>query len=152
MQPKRTITTNYYDCYEVGYIKLYGRNGEPEGQTKNVIIKTLDKDGVLKLANKYGIELVDADDIYSTGYYIKEVETTVDPDTFHDELPQLESVFKEEAELQKMEKQHIELLDKMMNWDNFIQHGDTFSINPEIEKEYKELETRIKELDYKLHG
>ena len=41
MQPKRTEIINYYDCYEVGYVKLYcAGQGDPGGRNTNVIIST----------------------------------------------------------------------------------------------------------------
>lgn len=153
MEPKRTITTNYYDCYEVGYIRLYCiGQGEPSGQSKQVIIKTLNKAGVERLANLYGIKFVDSTDIYATGYYIEEVETTVDPDTFHDELEILDAVFMKEVELRQMEQRLSELQYKFTDWDNFIKKGNTFIIDSKIEKEVDELSEKIKNLDYELHG
>ena len=95
MQPKRTEIVNYYDCYEVGYVELYcvGK-GDPAGRNTNVIIRTLDKTGVEDLAKKYNINFVDYDDLYATGYYIREVETTEDPELITGELNKLEEDFK----------------------------------------------------------
>ena len=152
MQPKRTVVTNYYDCYEVGYVKLYGRNGEPAGQTKNVIIKTLNKEAVEVLANLYGIKFIDYTDILATGYYIREVETTQDPDTFHDELSKLENVFMEEVELKQLRKRRKELTDAFDDFNNFVRNGDFLILDPKIQKEYSEVCAKEDELDYKLHG
>ena len=96
MQPKRTEIINYYDCYEVGYVKLYyiGK-GDPDGRNTNVIIRTLNKQGVEDLAKKYNINFVDYDDWYATGFYIREVEITEDPELIVGELDKLEEDFKE---------------------------------------------------------
>ena len=95
MQPKRTEIINYYDCYEVGYVELYcvGK-GDPAGRNTNVIIRTLNKQGVKDLAKKYNINFVDYDNFYATGYYIREVETTEDPEFITGELDKLEEDFK----------------------------------------------------------
>lgn len=96
MQPKRTETINYYDCYEVGYVKLYCTGqGDPAGRNTNVIIRTLDKTGVEDLAKKYNIDFVNYDNFYATGYYIREVEITEDPELITGELGKLEEEFKE---------------------------------------------------------
>ena len=105
MQPKRTEIINYYDCYEVGYVKLYyiGK-GDPAGRNTSVIIRTLNKQGVEDLAKKYNINFVDYDDWYATGFYIREVEVTEDPELVVGELDKLEEDFKEYYEaLQKSE-------------------------------------------------
>ena len=95
MQPKRTEIINYYDCYEVGYVKLYCTGkGDPAGRNTNVIIRTLNKQGVKDLAKKYNINFVDYDNFYATGYYIREVETTEDPELITGELDKLEEDFK----------------------------------------------------------
>ena len=96
MQPKRTEIINYYDCYEVGYVKLYyiGK-GDPDGRNTDVIIRTLDKTGVEDLAKKYNINFVDYDNFYATGFYIREVEVTEDPELIADGLDKLEEDFKE---------------------------------------------------------
>ena len=79
MQPKRTEIINYYDCYEVGYVKLYCTGqGDPDGRNTSVIIRTLNKQGVEDLAKKYNINFVDYDNWYATGFYIREVEITED--------------------------------------------------------------------------
>ena len=50
MQPKRTEIINYYDCYEVGYVKLYCTGkGVPDGRNTDIIIRTLNKQGVLAI-------------------------------------------------------------------------------------------------------
>ena len=96
MQPKRTEIINYYDCYEVGYVKLYcAGQGDPSGRNTSVIIRTLNKQGVEDLAKKYNINFVDYDNWYATGFYIREVEVTEDPELITDELDKLEEEFKE---------------------------------------------------------
>ena len=96
MQPKRTEIINYYDCYEVGYVKLYCTGqGDPDGRNTNVIIRTLNKQGVEDLAKKYNINFVDYDNWYATGYYIREVEVTEDPELVVGKLDKLEEDFKE---------------------------------------------------------
>ena len=95
MQPKRTEIINYYDCYEVGYVKLYCTGkGDPDGRNTDIIIRTLNKQGVEDLAKKYDINFVDYDNFYATGYYIREVETTEDPEFITGELDKLEEDFK----------------------------------------------------------
>ena len=95
MQPKRTEIINYYDCYEVGYVELYCMGkGDPAGRNTNVIIRTLNKQGVEDLAKKYAINFVDYDDLYATGYYIRKVEVTEDTELITDELDSLELDFK----------------------------------------------------------
>ena len=110
MQPKRAEIINYYDCYEIGYIKLYctGR-GDPAGQHKNVIIRTLNKQGVEDLAKKYGINFVNYDNGCATGYYIREVEVTEDPEFITGELNKLEEVWKKICKERKKEKEDSKL-------------------------------------------
>ena len=110
MQSKRTEIINYYDCYEVGYIELYctGR-GDPAGQHTNVIIRTLNKQGVEDLAKKYNINFVDYDDYYATGYYIREVEVTEDPEFITGELNKLEEVWEEVWKKREKEKEDAKL-------------------------------------------
>ena len=115
MQPKRTEIINYYDCYEVGYIELYCTGkGDPAGQHKNIIIRTLNKQGVEDLTKKYNINFVDYDDGYATGYYIREVEVTEDPELITGELNKLEEVWKkvweEHEKIKKEEKLSAEIL------------------------------------------
>lgn len=110
MKPKRTVITNYYDCYEVGHIKLCGvGQGTPDHQDTYIIARTLNKDKVLELAKQYGIRLVDPTDDYATGYFVREAECTVDPDTFIDELKPVEDIFMKEAELRVLENKLREL-------------------------------------------
>ena len=95
MQPKRTEIVNYYDCYEVGYVELYCMGkGDPAGRNTNVIIRTLNKQGVEDLAKKYDINFVDYDNFYATGFYIREVEVTEDPELIIGELNKLEEDFR----------------------------------------------------------
>ena len=69
MQPKRTEIINYYDCYEVGYVKLYcTEQCDPDGRNTSVIIRTLNKQGVEDLEKKYSINFVDYDNWYATGF------------------------------------------------------------------------------------
>ena len=95
MQPKRTEVINYYDCYEVGYVELYCTGeGDPAGRSTDVIISTLNKQGVEDLAKKYDIKFVDYDNLYATGYYIREAEITEDPELITGELDKLKEDFK----------------------------------------------------------
>ena len=74
MQPKRTEIINYYDCYEVGYVKLYCTGkGDPDGRNTDVIIRTLNKQGVDDLAKKYNSNVGSYDDSDANGNYIREV-------------------------------------------------------------------------------
>jgi len=146
MKPKRTAITNYYDCYEVGYIKLgCVGNGNPDHQDRTVITRTLNLGGVQRLANVYGIKFVNNDDIYATGYYIKEVETTKDPDTFVNELDKLDEVFMEEAEYRQALKQ-IRQMSDTLNYG--VLSEDEWN---KLSKELDVLVERSKELDRKLH-
>ncbi len=151
MQPKRTKIVNYYDCYEVGYIKLYCvGQGDPAGQNIKVIIKTLNKQGVEDLAKKYNINFVDFKDIWATGYYIREVETTKDPELITGELDKLENVFKEEKELNELKDRFTGVRYEVLTR-NFIGDEDDLK-NDLLNQEYYKLNNDIIRLDHKLHS